>query len=56
MISEILRKVVALENIEEAMSERVLVWAQKVEAQKIFEDIVHQGMTVSHKTHKGGKL
>ena len=34
MMSEILREVSALEDINDVTSERVLLWAQKVEVQR----------------------
>ena len=34
MISEILRVVLTLEDIEDATSERVLIWVQRVEVQR----------------------
>ena len=35
MISEILREMSALEYINDATNERILLWAQRVEAQRV---------------------
>ena len=65
MISEILRKVSALEDINDATSERVLIWALQVEAQRVqkevldsikeakdFDSIRHNMQKQNNKAHK----
>ena len=39
MISEIIREVLALENIDEATNESVLLWAQRVDAKKAQREV-----------------
>ena len=42
MIGEILREVSALEDIDNATSERVLLWAQRMQAQRVQKDSIKE--------------
>ena len=65
MISEILREVSSLEDINDAISERIPLWAQRVEAQRVqketldsikeakdFDSIRHNMQRQDNETHK----
>ena len=72
MISEILREVATLEDIEDGTSEKVLIWVQRMEAQRaqklVLDNIkeakefdtkrysVQRHANEAPKTQKGGKL
>ena len=42
MVGEILKKVATLEEIEDASSEHILVWACRVEVQKAQKSALHE--------------
>ena len=42
MIDEIVRKLLALENIDDTTSEGVLLWTQEVEAQRVHKEVLNK--------------